>query len=86
MRLDYFLHEGDYEPEAYSGDCDDMAEQVKVYGIEVKKTEADSSESEYVADFTTNEGLAMKMLRLLADNHVTPCCLRDVLDDACANM
>ena len=79
MRLDYFLHENDYGPDEYSGVS--AYEPMKVYCVEVKKTEADSCERSYFADLTTDECKAKGVISLLAENLVTPCCLRDVLED-----
>ena len=54
------------------------------YGFVVAKTEGGIHEEACVDDVTINYDRAKKILNLLADNQVTPCCLREILEDICA--
>ena len=91
MRLDYCLHESEFDTvrnsELYSDSWDTSLQgHVISYGIGITKTDEDSLEEIYIGDVTSDGEKAQKILRLLADNLVTPCGLRDVLEDICTEM
>jgi len=54
------------------------------YGVGVKKFEDGVCEDAYFNAVTCNAEDAASLIKLLADNSVTPCCLRDVLEDLLA--
>jgi len=93
MKLDYYLHETDYTPETYNADSGIVSEPpvslenfmiIKTYAIEVVKTEAGEVEKAYISDVTADKKTAAQMIEALTANLVTPCCLREVLEDLCA--
>ena len=94
MKLDYYLCDPDdgssaatdagIEPETAEGPDNYFWSDDVPYGIRVIKTEGDIHEEARVADVTTVYKKAKSILLILADNQVTPCSLRDVLEDICA--
>ena len=72
MRLDYYLHEldgGEDAPDAV------------LFCIRVTKDDGDLFEESRVEDATHDFERAKCILQLLADNLVTPCCLRETLEE-----
>ena len=90
MRLNYYIHESECEPELLDDNNDPEVwgrgmpygfTAIKSFGIGVSKTQESNFEEKYVGDVTTNKSKAREIIRMLAENHVTPCCLRDALED-----
>ena len=82
MRLSYYARE--YENEwGYHAVGNDKAALVNIvaYGIGIIKTESGALEEEYIAGVTGDAAAAREIVKLLADNCVTPCGLADVLSD-----
>lgn len=92
MKLSYYLLESAPDmgsPVASAGPDSARGEPppggaVKTYGVSIKKTEGEAVEETYVGDITSDAEKAYALMRLLAENLVTPCCLRDVVEDICA--
>lgn len=78
IQVEYYLVKSDSEGiYGYLGD--------KVYGIEISKRERDTyAESEIVKNLYNSREKALNVLRVLADNSVTPTGLSFVLDDIMA--
>ena len=95
MRLDYYVCESEYDAACpATGEGADFFAGVITYGFKITKTETGARagetspanyEESYIADVTGDIQKAKGLLRILADNRVTPCCLRDVLEDICAS-
>ena len=101
MRLDYYVCESEYGAVyTIAGEDAGLYAGAITYGVKITKTETVLSaggtnpanpanpanyEESYIADVTGDIQKAKGLLRLLADNRVTPCCLRDVLEDICAS-
>jgi len=93
MELDYYLYETGRKQGKYAnandayrcdgGEADDFSGAV-TYGITIAKTEDEYTEDKHIEAVTGDIIKAEEILRLLADNLVTPCSLRDVLEDICA--
>ena len=86
MKLDYYLHESEYSPGAESEPQEPgfWSDEIS-YGFRVTKTEVDAFEEARVEYVTVGYDKAKELLRILAENKVTPCCLCDVLEDICIN-
>ena len=96
MKLDYYLFESHFYPGHKSEDDknnqwnfesfypDDFYDD-RTFGICVVRTEEDSFEEVCVNDVTADAQKAAEILNLLSENLVTPCCLREVLEDICAS-
>jgi hypothetical protein len=86
MGLDYYLYVSEFGKDFndYDGDIN-YQEEVVSYGIKITKTEAEAIEETLVEDVTVDMEKANDIIRRLADNLVTPCCLREVLEDICAS-
>ena len=54
------------------------------YGIKITMIDTGILEEACVEGVTENYEKAKKILLTLADNQVTPCCLREILEDICA--
>ena len=82
MRLDYYVYENEILCDSVKPGCDPApGVNVITYGISVKKTEGDGVEEKYIENVTCDEAWSRDILRLLADNIVTPCCLDDMLEE-----
>lgn len=78
IQMEYYLVESD-NGEIYGNAGD------KVYGIEISKKERDNyTESEIIRNLYSNKDKTQDVLRLLAENTVTPVELPAVLDDIMA--
>jgi hypothetical protein len=82
ITLDYYLMENEVGYEIYnSGKA--RAETVRGagYGIRITKAEGAAFEEISAPDITVEQTRARRLIRLLADNDVTPCGLPDVLEE-----
>ncbi len=78
IQVEYYLVESE-NGEIYGNAGD------KVYGIEISKKERDNyTESEIIRNLYSNKDKTQDVLRLLAENTVTPVELSAVLDDIMA--
>jgi len=86
MKLDYFICESIHPPD-YATAGEDAASHAGIasYGVKVTRTEPEEFEEASAGDVTCDFERAKEILRLLADNCVTPCCLREALEDICAS-
>ena len=81
MNLDYYICEPDAASAAENAQANGYWSDAVSYGIKVAKSEGGLHEEAYIADVTANFGKAGEILHLLADNQVTPCSLRDILEN-----
>jgi len=95
MRLDYYLRESEYMPEPAGTDTNIVSgtpvftgslAPARVFGIEVVKTESGKTERAYIGEVTADMAKAYEIFKLLSSNLVTPCSLREVLEDICAGI
>ena len=87
MRLDYYIYESDVDWEFRLIGSENAARfNVISYGIGVTETGIGDGvfEEKIANDVTHDAEKALSILRLLADNCVTPCCLTDALEEICA--
>jgi len=81
MRLDYYVNAVDREWGLREDHGLSGADIAMSYGVGITKTEADAFEESFIYDVTVNKDRACDILQMLAKYCVTPCCMRDVLED-----
>ena len=86
MSLDYSVC-GPGCDTSFTGEADDevLSDGAASFGIKIIKTETGISEEACIANVTNDIDKANEILLMLANNSVTPCCLRDVLEEICAS-
>ena len=95
MRLDYYVYESDVDWEFRAiGGKNAARFNVVSYGIGVTETALNEKyeiaypcafEDKLVSDVTHDYAKARDIIKMLADNCVTPCSLQDALEDICAS-
>ena len=85
MKLDYIICESGREQGLpVAGEDAAIYAAGASYGVKITKTETGVQEEKFIGNVTCSIEKAGEILRLLADNCVTPCCLREVLEEICA--
>ena len=85
MKLEYYLTETEtIWDEGASGDGEVARAYIIAYGLGVKKIESGEVEENFIDNVTCDQRKARRILTLLADNFVTPCCFTEVLEDMAA--
>ena len=85
MKLEYYLTETEtIWDEGASGNDETVRANIIAYGLGVKKMEAGEVEENFIDNVTCDHGRARRILTLLADNFVTPCCFTEVIEDFAA--